>query len=86
MACIRCGEEIGEDAPFCQHCGADQRVVVGEGKRLRRSVVDRQIAGVCGGIARYFDVDPVLVRIAWVVLTIVPGPSSWGYWRIWSPG
>jgi phage shock protein PspC (stress-responsive transcriptional regulator) len=35
--------------------------------------VDRQVAGVCGGIARYLSVDPVLIRIAWIVLTIVPG-------------
>ena len=41
--------------------------------RLRRSVVDRQIAGVCGGIARYFEIDPVFIRVAWVILTIVPG-------------
>ena len=73
MACVRCGREISEDAVFCQHCGADQRAGVGEGKRLHRSRVDRQIGGVCGGIARYFDVDPVLVRMAWVILAIVPG-------------
>ena len=76
MACVLCGRETAADAAFCQHCGADQRAGAGSatGKRfLRRSLVDRQIAGVCGGIARYFDIDPVFVRVAWVVLTIVPG-------------
>ena len=76
MACVRCGREIVTDAAYCEHCGADQRAGAGSvaGKRfLRRSLVDRQIAGVCGGIAHYFDIDPVFVRVAWVVLTIVPG-------------
>jgi phage shock protein PspC (stress-responsive transcriptional regulator) len=38
-----------------------------------RSRTERKIAGVCAGLARYFDVDVVLVRAAWVVLSIVPG-------------
>lgn len=39
-------------------------------KRLMRSVNDRILAGVCGGLAEYFDFDPVLVRIAYAFLTI----------------
>jgi len=35
--------------------------------RLTRSVTDRRIAGVCGGLAHYFGIDPVLVRVAFVV-------------------
>lgn len=42
-------------------------------RRLRRSTVDRKIAGVCGGLAEYFGVDSTLVRIATVVLAIYPG-------------
>jgi len=42
-------------------------------KRLTRSRADGKIAGVCAGIADYFEVDPVLVRAAWVVFSIVPG-------------
>ena len=42
-------------------------------RRLTRSRTDAQIAGVCAGLASYFDVDVVLVRAAWVVLSIVPG-------------
>ena len=38
-------------------------------KRLMRSN-DRVIAGVCGGLAEYFDFDPVLVRIAYAFLTL----------------
>jgi phage shock protein PspC (stress-responsive transcriptional regulator) len=42
-------------------------------RRLTRPTTERQIAGVCAGLADYFDVDVVLVRAAWVVLSIVPG-------------
>ena len=39
-------------------------------KRLRRSSTDSIIAGVSGGIAEYFDIDPVAVRVAYVLLTL----------------
>jgi len=35
-------------------------------KKLYRSKKNRMIAGVCGGIADYFDVDPTLIRLLWV--------------------
>ncbi len=41
--------------------------------RLYKSNTDKMIFGVCGGLADYFNVDPVLVRIAFVVLTIAGG-------------
>ena len=40
---------------------------------LRRSYTDRMLGGVAGGLARYFGVDPMIVRIAFVVLTVVGG-------------
>lgn len=40
-------------------------------KRLTRSTHDRMIAGVCGGIAEYFDVDSTLVRVAFVLLSVL---------------
>lgn len=40
-------------------------------KRLFRSKTDRLLGGVCGGIGRYYDTDPNLVRILWVVLTLL---------------
>ena len=42
-------------------------------RRLTRSDTERKVAGVCGGLAEYFDVDPTVVRLLWAVLTIVPG-------------
>jgi phage shock protein C len=43
-------------------------------RKLRRPLDDRMVAGVCSGLARYFGVDPVLVRIGFVVLALV----TWG--------
>jgi len=40
---------------------------------LRRSYEDRMLGGVAGGLARYFGVDTMIVRIAFVVLTVVGG-------------
>lgn len=42
-------------------------------KRLYRSRTDRKIFGVCGGLAEYFGMDPTLVRVLWVILSIFPG-------------
>jgi phage shock protein PspC (stress-responsive transcriptional regulator) len=44
-----------------------------DARRLMRSTTDRKLGGVCGGIAEYFDLDPTVVRVAWAVLTVVPG-------------
>ncbi|MCF0203444.1 MAG: PspC domain-containing protein [Bacteroidaceae bacterium] len=38
-------------------------------KRLKRSVYDKKLAGVCGGIAEYFDIDPTLVRVGYLCLS-----------------
>jgi phage shock protein C len=42
-------------------------------KRLYRSRRQRIIAGVCGGIAEYFNLDPVIVRILWIIFTLAGG-------------
>ena len=40
-------------------------------KRLYRSRKDRMLGGVCGGLAEYFEVDPTIIRLAWVILTLL---------------
>ena len=40
-----------------------------ENKRLYKSDVNCMICGVCGGIAEYFNIDPTLIRIIWVILS-----------------
>ncbi|PKM91826.1 hypothetical protein CVU82_01305 [Candidatus Falkowbacteria bacterium HGW-Falkowbacteria-1] len=42
-------------------------------KKLYRSKSDRIIFGVCGGMAKYFDIDPIMIRLVFVVLTIGAG-------------
>lgn len=42
-------------------------------KKLYRSKTDRKIAGVCGGIGKYLDVDPTLIRIGFVILALPGG-------------
>jgi len=42
-------------------------------KRLERSREDRMVAGVCGGLARYFDIHPAFYRVGFVVLTLIGG-------------
>ncbi len=44
-----------------------------ENRRLTRSLSDKKIFGVCGGLARYFNVDPTIIRVIWAVLILVYG-------------
>ena len=48
-------------------------------KRLDRIEQGKMLAGVCGGIAEYFDVDPSLVRLAWVLFCAVGGSGVLAY-------
>jgi phage shock protein C len=41
--------------------------------RLTRSVTNAKLAGVCGGLAEYLDVDATAIRVLWIVLTVIPG-------------
>ena len=42
-------------------------------KRLYLSETDKKISGVCGGIAEFFNIDSSLIRLAWVLITILTG-------------
>ena len=48
-------------------------------KRLYRSNRNRMLCGVCGGIAEYFDIDPALVRLSWIVFCILGGSGALAY-------
>ena len=52
-------------------------------KRLNRSRQSVVIAGVCGGVAEYFDIDPVIVRILTVILVFWHGVGLLGYIVAW---
>lgn len=51
--------------------------------RLYRSRKDRLIGGVCGGLGVYFGIDPVIVRLVFVVLSIWGGLGLLGYLILW---
>jgi phage shock protein C len=50
-------------------------------KRLYLSREDKKLAGVCGGIAEYFNIDASIVRLAWILITVITGvfPGFIGY-------
>src|ERR1700756_2261669 len=87
MNCPNCKRDITEYSNFCYYGGTRQRVPAAGSplvqKRLMRSVVDRKIAGVCGGVAEYFDVDSTIVRLIWVLACFVPFPVILGYFVAW---
>jgi phage shock protein C len=72
MYCTGCGNEIHDSANFCASCGAQRRQRTSH-KQLTLSATNKKLAGVCGGLAEYLDVDPTIVRLIWVALSVVPG-------------
>ena len=52
-------------------------------KRLYRSSLDKQLGGVCGGVAEYFKLDPSLVRIGAILLLFVAGTGFLAYLVAW---
>jgi phage shock protein PspC (stress-responsive transcriptional regulator) len=53
-------------------------------KRLLRSKTNRVLGGVCGGLGDYFNVDPVVVRIAWVIFSFAGGSGVLAYLIAWA--
>lgn len=53
-------------------------------KKLYRSSTDKKIAGVCAGLAEYFNIDPTIVRIVFVILLLPGGlPGFIPYVILW---
>jgi len=52
-------------------------------RRLVRSTTDRRIAGVCGGLAKYTNTDPTVVRILFLLSIIFGGFGIWAYLVVW---
>ena len=52
-------------------------------KQLMRSGCDKKIAGVCAGVANYFDIDPTIVRVIWGVLAFGYGAGIVAYIILW---
>lgn len=87
MICSHCQRELRDDSTFCSGCGVRVAHAAATGsqastsgrpdgqpaRRLERSRTERKLGGVCGGLADYLQVAPVIVRAAWIVLSVVPG-------------
>ena len=48
-------------------------------KKLYRSGSDKKIAGVCGGIAKYLNIDPTIVRLIWALIVVCGGAGLLAY-------
>ena len=76
MPCKQCRYDLPAESNFCLKCGFDQRLPTRAEQTqrpLRRSVNNRKVAGICGGIAEHLHVDVALIRVLAVVVTLVPG-------------
>ena len=52
-------------------------------RKLYRSTSNRQLAGVCGGLAEYFNLDPTLIRVLFIVLAVLGGSGVILYIALW---
>src|SRR6201982_70793 len=94
MVCITCQKEIADGSNFCYNCGAKQPATgtaaapaytanSGPKKRLVRSTTDKKIAGVCAGLADYFDLDPTIIRLVWLLAILFAGTGLIAYIILW---
>jgi phage shock protein PspC (stress-responsive transcriptional regulator) len=90
MICPSCHKDIAIGSKFCYNCGAKQpetpaglSPATGGHKRLMRSSTDKKIAGVCAGLADYFDLDPTIIRVIWLLLLICAGTGLLAYIILW---
>jgi len=76
MYCSNCGRKLEDQARFCSECGAPRPGSQPTGAGYEPPPLNRirngKIAGVCGGVARYFDMDVTLVRVLWLFAAIFP--------------
>lgn len=90
MKCASCQKEIAAGSRFCCNCGAKQVETgapglspAGAAKKLMRSSTDKKIAGVCAGLADYFDLDATVIRLVWLVLILFGGTGILAYIILW---
>lgn len=91
MTCQNCQKEIMAGSKFCYNCGAkqmetnapDTSQAAGFRRRLMRSSTDKKIGGVCAGVADYFDLDPTIIRVVWLLLVLCGGTGLVAYLVLW---
>ena len=90
MVCSTCQKQIADGSNFCYNCGAQQpagasanAVPYPSKKRLVRSTNDKKIAGVAAGLADYFDLDPTIIRLVWLLAFLFAGVGLLAYVILW---
>ena len=93
MYCTNCSKEMPDGSKFCSACGTRQPGVADTtgapapayavAKRLMRSSTDKKLGGVAAGIADYFDVDPTIVRVVWLIAIFCGGVGFLLYLILW---
>jgi phage shock protein PspC (stress-responsive transcriptional regulator) len=95
MLCPNCQKEIVDGSKFCYNCGTQLAsgvaapastptpAAVPPAKRLMRSSRDKKIGGVCAGLADYFDLDPTIVRVVWLLAIFLGGTGFLLYLVLW---
>jgi phage shock protein C len=83
MYCTNCGTQIGDTDKYCRECACETKVGREANRqsasdyqaprRLYRVTSEKRIAGVCAGLARYFEVDVTLVRLLVVAGSLCSG-------------
>ncbi len=80
--------EAGEDIPKQEGYSSEQEKVASDyskkTKHLSRSKKDSLVGGVCGGIAQYFQIDPIIIRIAFAIITLAWGTGILVYLLLWA--
>jgi phage shock protein PspC (stress-responsive transcriptional regulator) len=89
MLCANCQKQITDGSNFCYNCGAKQSGAANANtaeyprKRLVRSTNDKKIAGVAAGLADYFDLDPTIIRVVWLLAFLCAGAGLLAYVILW---
>jgi len=85
MFCTQCGSELREQDCYCSQCGRRLKPEAQPAmrERLMRDMQHKKIAGVCAGMAVYFDVDVVLVRLIFLVMALSTGIGFIAYIVAW---
>jgi phage shock protein C len=94
MICPRCQKEIADGSNFCYYCGertareaqpsaAGRPAGSSPPRGLVRSVTDRKLGGVCGGVAEHLGIDSAIVRILAAVSILFYGVGLFAYLVAW---
>jgi phage shock protein PspC (stress-responsive transcriptional regulator) len=79
--CPYCAEEVREEAVKCRHCGSMLSTALS--RTWYRSKHDKRLAGVCAGLAEEFGVSVTIIRLAFLLATLIGGPGIIVYLVLW---